>query len=548
VSAFADRRVSAFADRRVGAWAGRAACAAALAAALSGGVAIAQDDPTFAVNAVLVTTFDAAQPFLEPEAERVRGLVESALARSYVVLTMRDVPAFTDTTADVYLRSCPDGQYLGCVFVVGGKAETDWVVGGQISAVDGGYRVVLSFLDMSKAKLVMDTSVDLDGTNDATFQEGILKLMDALVGGDVNVLEAPKDPEAEALTEQEKEARARAAQEFSAGAVVDDPGERSPDDAPRDAPPPADLPAEGEKVTGRDLEAMEEQGGVPPWEKVALTRSQYKMYRNSGQKLDDFRDRLLGRKGQLLFRLSGGVSSGPWGQTHDTWYLLNEDAPNDIFNATLDDLEDDVSAQSQSTALGPGAQLEVNLGLASWVEIGVFGGLRFAPYAYRFFAQREGSEGIDPPAYFQKTAMSWQVGARLGFIPFPAFPVRPTFHLGGSYWSGNAVRSKVAVPPALIASIMPANNLILLHVNPGVEVSAGKWVLLWTRFDLDVPILGRSRQYIDGPLDPSNPSAAQAESARPELPEDPPGGDGTGFGIGASAGITIRVGIGPKRR
>lgn len=149
---------------------------------------------------------------------------------------MRDVPAFTDTTADVYLRSCPDGQYLGCVFVVGGKAETDWVVGGQISAVDGGYRVVLSFLDMSKAKLVMDTSVDLDGTNDATFQEGILKLMDALVGGDVNVLEAPKDPEAEALTEQEKEERARAAQEFSAGAVVDDPGEGSPD-SPPDAPP-----------------------------------------------------------------------------------------------------------------------------------------------------------------------------------------------------------------------------------------------------------------------------------------------------------------------
>lgn len=517
------------------------------------GLAVAQEEPagapaaeeTFAVNAVLVTTFDAAQPFLEPEAERVRGLVESALARNFVVLTMRDVPAFSDTTADVYLRSCPDGQYLGCVFVVGGKAETDWVVGGQVSAVEGGYRVVLSFLDMSKAKLVMDTSVDLDGRNDAAFQDGVLKIMDALVAGDVHTLETPKDPETAAKQELEKDDRERAAAEFSQGAVVDDPGEPAGEDP---SEPPPELPADGEKVTGRDLEAMEDQGGVPPWEKVALTRSQYRMYRNSGQKLDDFRDRLLGRRGQILFRLSGAVSSGPWGQVHDTWYLLDEDAPNDIFNATLSDLEDDVAAQAQSTALSPGGQLEIDIGLTSWMEIGVFGGVRFAPYAYRFFSQREGNEGADPPGYFSKTSMSWQVGARLGVIPFPAFPVRPTLHVGGSYWSGSPVRSKVEVPPALIASIMPQNNLILLHVNPGVEVSAGKWVIVWTRFDLDVPILGRSRQYVDGPLSAGDASASQPETARPELEEDPPGGSATGFGIGASLGLTVRVGVGPKRR
>ena len=64
----------------------------------------------FEVHSVLVASFEADQPFLDAEATRVSGLVREALGQSYVVLGMEEVPAFPDYGADVYLRSCPDGQ------------------------------------------------------------------------------------------------------------------------------------------------------------------------------------------------------------------------------------------------------------------------------------------------------------------------------------------------------------------------------------------------------------------------------------------------------
>ena len=150
----------------------------------------------FELNSVLVASFEAGQPFLETEAERVRDLVEDALASAYVVVGMPDVPAFADYSADVYLRSCPDGQYIGCVFVVGGRAKTDWTIGGHIKAVEGGYKVNLSFIDVAEAKLVLEFDVVLDGSNDAEFKEGVLRVMDALVNGQVQDLDLRGDPEA----------------------------------------------------------------------------------------------------------------------------------------------------------------------------------------------------------------------------------------------------------------------------------------------------------------------------------------------------------------
>lgn len=484
--------------------------------------------PDFDVNSVLVSTFEAVQSYLEPEAERVRGLLEAALAKQYVVLSMNDVPAFEDYTAEVYLRSCPDGQYIGCVFVVGGRAQTDWVVGGQMSSVEGGYRVTLSFIHVADAKLKLDTTVDLDGTNDVAFQEGVLKIMDALVRGEVKELDTRGDPEAEARAKREEEERKRTAQQFTLDSTFEDTEVERGGDAPKDEGTGTDG-----HITADDLDRMEEKGGLPPWDRAGLTRSQYKLYRNSGTKLEDFKDRLLGRKGQILFRLSGGISSGPWGQFHDTWYLIAADAPADIRPR---DVLDDIATQRQTRALSPGGQLEVDFGVARWMELGVFGGIRSAPYDYRFFKQAEGAVAADPPDPTHRSAVSWHAGARIGFIPFPAFPVRPTLHLGASYWSGNNLLKIVQVPTYLTASLMRPNNMVLVHVNPGAEVSLGKWVLLFTRFDLDIPVLGRNVQSFN------------LETKDPELADSPVGATDKGFGLGATLGVAVRIGVGPKRR
>jgi hypothetical protein len=508
---------------------------AALLAWFVGGAAFAQEDvagTTFELNTVLVATFEAVQPFLEPEAERVRGLVESALAAQYVVVTMNDVPAFTDYSAEVYLRSCPEGQYIGCVFVIGGRAKTDWVVGGQVSAVEGGYRVFMSFVDVSLAKLQTEIDVTLEGGDDAQFQAGLLKIMDALTTGQLQQLDVRGDPEAEAAAKAEAEAAERAAKQFTADSVYEDPEDLQRGASGSDAGLGASTPTG--RVTNDDLAAMSERGGLPPWEKAGLTRSQYKLYRNSGAKLDEFRDRLLGRKGQMLISLSAQVGTGPWGQVHDSWYLLAADADPGAIRSR--DVLDQSAVQKQFRApFSLGGQFEIGFGMASWAEISLFGGLRQAAYSYRFFREVEGTGG-EPGDFVDQSAISLYGGLRVGFIPFPAYPVRPRLHVGGSFWYGSKLQKLVEVPSFLVASQMRPNNMILLHINPGVEVSAGKWILVWTRFDLDVPVMGRNLQVFN---------IAEGDE---RLSDRPPTDTDKGFGLGASLGLTARIPIGPKRR
>jgi hypothetical protein len=506
-----------------------------LAAALlawGSSAAVAQDEPTFGsfqLNSVLVAGFEADQPFLEAEAKRVEGLVYAVLGQSYVVQSMADVPPFTDYSADIYLRSCPDGQYIGCVFVIGGRAKTDWTVGGSVRAVDGGYQVLVSFIDVATAKLMLEFDVVLDGSNDAMFQEGVLKVMDSLVAGEVQELDVRADAEAAAEARAAEEERARQARQFAVDSAYEDDSE----------PETLDRGVGGEdgevsggkgRVNDADLDALEERGGISPWERAGLTRGQYKLYRNSGLKLRDFKDRLRGRKGELLLRLSMQVSSGPWGQRHEMWYLQDNEA--DPNNLRPRDITDQAAVQAQTRQLAFGGQFEFGVGVLPWMEIGVFGGIRQGTYNYRFYREVLGVEAAvpDPEGVPVRT---YQVGARLGFVPFPAYPFRPTMHIGGSYWFGTSLGSVVTpLPSYLLSSEMRPNNMVQLHAQPGAEVSLGKYIVLWTRFDLDIPILGRTSQVFnrgDGSL-----------SARP----DP--SSYTSLGIGGSLGIMARIRVGRK--
>jgi hypothetical protein len=500
-------------------------CSAMLAAP-----AMAQDDGgmmTLELNSILVATFEAEQPFLEAEAQRVHGLVEAALASSYLIVTMAEVPAFTDSDAEVYLRSCPDGQYIGCVFVVGGRAQTDWTIGGQMRAVDGGYQVFLSFIDVDEAKLVLDFDVVLDGDNDEEFQAGVLKIADSLMAGEVQQLDVKAEADAERQAQEESDERQLQAQQFTTDAAYEDPEADQRGDVGADA---VDRSGSG-RLSRDDLNDMEDRGGLTPWERAGLKKGQYKLYRNSGMKLRDFKDRLMGRKGEVGIRLSMQVGSGPFGQQHDTWYVQDAAATPPI---RAGDIQDQALVHAQTTELSYGGQLELDVGLTPWMELGVFGGLRVAPYRWRFVREVVGRESAVPD-YDSAGAVSVQGGLRLGVIPFPAYPVRPTLHVGASFWMGNNL-NRVAgedVPDYLSSSQTGVNNWVFAHVQPGAEVSIGRTVILWTRFDLDLPVLGRNLQQL-----PSNGTL----SAVPEV------SSASGFALGGSAGLMIRLRVGPNRR
>jgi hypothetical protein len=405
---------------------------------------------------------------------------------------------------------------------VGGRAQTDWTVGGTIRAVDGGYQALVSFIDVGEAKLVLEFDVVLDGGNDAVFQEGVLKVMDSLVNGEVQELDIRGDPEAEETERRAEEERELAAKRFAVDSAYEEEEDLGRGSWSEDSR--AEETEEG-RVSSSDLEDMEDRGGIPPWERVALTKGQYKLYRNSGVKLRTFKERLKGRKGELLLRLSMQVGSGPWGQRHEMWYVQDNEAdPNNIRSS---DIPDQSAVQAQVAGLALGGQLEVGIGVTPWMEVGVFGGIHQGTYSYRFVRETLG-QVREVPEMVGASVRTYQVGAKLGFVAFPAYPVRPSIFVGGSYWFGTNLASVVTpLPTYLLSSEMRPNNMILAHVQPGGEVSLGKWVMLWVRFDLDIPILGRTSQVFnrgDGSL-----------SARPDPDSE------MGLGIGGSLGLTVRI-------
>lgn len=455
--------------------------------------AMAQDEMTFDfdLNSVLVASFEAEQPFLETEAERVRALVEQSLGDTYVVITMAEVPAFTDYSAEVYLRSCPDGQYIGCVFVVGGRAQTDWTIGGKVSAVEGGFQVDMSFIDVAEAKLVMEFDVVLTGENDALFQEGVQKVMDALVNGEVQELDVRADPEAARAAEAEAARRAAIASEFAEDSAYEDPDDYERGDLGLDAYVGDD---DDDRVTYEDLEEMESQGGLTPWERAGLTKSQYKLYRNSNKKLRDFKRKLQGRKGEILLRASFKVTQGPWGQAHETGLVYSDPAAGVISEQT--------ALQLQTNNLVFGGEFEFGYGVLPWMDIGLFAGLHSSPYVWR--QSTDGSsifieENVGAPRDFlpwtSTNTVAWWAGLKLGFAPMPAYPARPVMDVGASFWSGTAVSKVVdGIPDYMFAKNMGGNFAVLINLRPGFEINIGKTVVIFARADIDLPVFGRTFQ------------------------------------------------------
>lgn len=495
--------------------------ALALVAVIVASRAEAQDDGGFGfdLNSVLVATFEAEQPFLEAEAERVRELVADALADSYLVIGMPEVQPFENYTADVYLRSCPDGQYVGCVFVVGGRAQTDWGVGGQIRAVSGGYEAKLLLIDVKKAQLVTETDVVLDGSNDDDFKAGIRQLMDAVVAGQLDILDERAIEEAEREREEEAD---RFATDVAGDQLSEEEEEAEPIKRGRDG---GDAGLGGGRVTRKELDDLESSGDAP-WERAGLTRGQYRMYRRSGEKLRDFKHRVDGRKGQILLRLGGSFGYGSVGQNHELWYIRD--------NEDITRILDQGAVQAQSAELNAGGHVEIGVGILPWLEAGVHVGMRTAPYGYRFFESITGIES-EFPAPEVKWTSSLATGLHIGFAPLPAAIARPLFQVGVSYWAGNKV-TRVAgsqETAGLLSEEMLPNNWLLADAHVGAEIGLGKTVALWVRGDFEVPIAGRNLQAFNrGDLASLDPRPSQVSSRH--------------VGVGGSLGLLFRFDVGRR--
>jgi hypothetical protein len=452
---------------------------------------------------ILVATFAVDDALYEVDAEELQAEVESALGVGHLVMGMSDVPDFEDYTSTIYMQGCPPGQYVGCAFVVGGRVQATWVIAAELtSGVDGQFEVLVSYIDVANSKLALEFTVEVDELSRGDFSAGVVQVMDSILAGDVRHLDVRGDLEAPVRQREEREA------------AIDVEGEELMTyDETLGELDRAEFDVRRERVDLADLDHFEGRQDGTPWDNLDLTKNAYKRFRNSGKDLEEWDDMMRGRFGQLVIGLGVDVGLAPYGQIFDSWYARDASSLAVVHQYVV---------QEQRSAMSTGVQASLALGLLPWVEVGAFGAVRSAAYQYRFQGQV-----ADQPVNIQDpettSATTYQVGARIGIIPLPTYPVRPTAHVGLSWWVGSKVTEHV-IPPDLIA-VQDKNIMMLLHFQPGFEVSAGRFLMLWGRANIDVPVGGVSLTYEEG------------FKVMTELPPTSP----AGVGIGGSLGVSVRA-------
>ena len=339
-----------------------------------------------------------------------------------------------------------------------------------------------------------------------------------------------------AQAEQEAARREREAAQFGLDSVYEDPDDLRRGESGMDAYVDDGDYAQDGRITQQDLQDMEERGGLAPWERADLTRAQYKRYRNSGVKLRDFKAKLQGRKHEIHVSLAGSIVLGPYAQQHDTFLVADNTA--DQNNLTGNDILFQIARQVNVNPGRPMGQgfLEVGFGVAPWAEIGLMMGIRGGPYDWRVYKEVQGLQNEVPTEYNRDRATTPAFGFQVGFMPGPSWPVRPRFQIGASYQPGAKLTKYVQIPGFLVSSqFKPIHNVVLHLRLLGLEVNAGKWVLIWARSEVDLTVFDFGRTVVPGiSRGDSNALSNEAKDAFGAI------GRASPLGFGGSLGITIR--------
>lgn len=469
---------------------------------------VAQD--TFALDPVYVSRFQPATPAVDAEAERVRTLLEDRLRSQFVMIERKDVPAFPDYSAEVYLVSCPAEKTLGCAFVVGARAEAEWVVTGAVAPDGEELRVTVSFVDVVESRIVFSFDVALHEDDEAAFGDGVADLLDKLVRG----AGAETDLRGEIETPLEKAEREEKEREMLAASLA---GMQSELDVM--ARQVEDTRIEAPKLTARDMQQYADRDDVPPWQRIGMNESEYVRYRNSGRTLNDWRVLARGRAARPILSLGIGTAAGPWGQEFDGRRALDD--------ATLTVVEVD-EYQELDNGTGLVADLEASFGVHRWIEVGFAASFRNSPYQFLFHKEVENEPApVDAPSTTRTS--SWQLGGRAHFVPMSTWAFRPTGTVGIGVWKGSRLDQVIAtesIPQGIVP--LPAPSLVLLELGPGGEVDLGPNLTLFAKGLLELPVVATAyHEHQEG-------AALLATRGSP---------DGTwGAGLQLTAGVRVRLG------
>jgi len=373
---------------------------------------------------VLVPVFQSTDASTDAEAEQVRRAIEAAVADidGTMVASINEVPAVGDLAAVDYAESCPPGEYVGCAFVLGEAGRVSLAVAGVVSPGEDG-RVVaeIHVVDIPQSADLVSFVGDYDPTIDqvsfaTTVASVVLAAAEGKVkaGGDIRAAAPVLD-----AGRAEKQVAARQLDQLSKEiGGSDEVGDKNLGEFVR------------EKYTMDDMATDMQTDGSKPWERVGMTPQEYLRYKNSGLNLIEWRQRQLGRKGQVLVRGMVGYGKGP---TDGDYYGRQARSATNV-----SDIVETYAWHSMVDGSSPRAGLEVAYGVIPELELGLQMGITSGRYTVDIQTVTEGQYS-NPNTPDELSNRSIWYGAQALYAPFPVFPARPVVGLSFTTLKGRSV-------------------------------------------------------------------------------------------------------------
>lgn len=429
----------------------------------------AQEEPV----RVLVSEFQARNADAKALAALVENFIAARLKANPQIQLVRpeDLPPFEDYPARIYLEGCPPGDIVGCTYVAADRGGVAWAITGTTRVLPGSSKVTIEILDIQTGRVVVSFESELESGEDEKFAEAVAQVLSNAMGGSFQErdLREGEEPEegADGLSHD-----VIASQLESLSSEL---GELStvvsrPDTIIR---PPA--------YTLDDLSEQMREEGTKPWERLQMTPGEYLRYKNSGMPLLTWRERALGRHGQLLIRPAGGFASQPTYATYYGRYAYDGSAVVDSF-----------AAHAVQNGFGARGSIGLAWGLSPLIDAGLDVGTGTGTMGLDIQQQTVGQQPLpaDQEEYPSSTLI---VGPRVTAAFLPVSPVRPTVSGAVQFWFGDKIDNHVLPPEDL--TLFTAPVLVVAEIAPGAEFRLNRNLDLFLQIPIDLAVAGRP--YID---------------------------------------------------
>lgn len=420
------------------------------------------------------------------------------------VIRIEDTRDFEDYSARIYVQGCPPGDILGCTAIIAGRGDADFAVTGSVTSEDDVAEVEIEILNMRESRVVVSFRSELASGDNKAFAQGVARVLAAAISGEVGAEnDIRDDDDQEEAPKLDNDAVARQIAQLSK-----DLGEVTVAlSRPNRAIPKT-------TYTVEDLVKATATDAAKPWERLSMTAPDYLRYKNSGMALMDWRERSLGRKGQLMITPLVGFANGAMRGSFYGSYATDDTTA----------VVDSWSAESQQSGSGAWVSGVISYGVLPALDVGVAVGMQTGGFTLDVDDEVVG-QPAEPSESLSFQAQRLTLGARVGLGFLPTRNVRPRAGVGLDWMQGYSVSQFQQMPEWI--TVFAPQSLLVGQVYIGGEARISKNVDFVAQVPLTLLLAGAT---------PVTSRTGTQDVVTPDVPDGPPF-----IGVGATVGVQVRL-------